>query len=475
MPPKKTKQQNIEAEEKLTAVLIADSFDQQLMPLTESTPRCLLPLCNVPLIEYTFELLATAGVEEILIFCCIHPQQIKDYVAGSKWSKSHSPFEVRVIVTQEAMSVGDVLRELDGKSLIRTDFILIYGDVVSNMNLAGALEQHKARKAVDKNTIMTMMVKEADPGHRARAQPDAVFVVDDANQQCVHYVGPKRGLASQSTVPLSVELFEKHPRLQIRYDLMDCQIDICSVEVPALFTENFDYQDLRRDFVTGILGSEVLDSTFYLHSIGREYAARVQNGQLYDAVSRDVIARWTFPMVPESNLQEGNEYIHKRNHVYQEPGIKLGRTCTLERNLVVGRGTRIGEHAHLADSTLGRGCVVGDHAHVTGAYLLDHVTVADHCRVERSILGRNVNVLSGCTVGTGCLLGDGVIVGPDAHLPPFTRLTRALDGETPDRALVGAEGNAVRWEPSDDEDEDETYAIQAGALGKFTAVVPALP
>jgi translation initiation factor eIF-2B subunit epsilon len=40
-------------------------------------------------------------------------------------------------------------------------------------------------------------------------------------------------------------------------DLDDCYIDICSPEVLMLFTDNFDYQHLRRDFVKGLLSDEV--------------------------------------------------------------------------------------------------------------------------------------------------------------------------------------------------------------------------
>lgn len=39
--------------------------------------------------------------------------------------------------------------------------------------------------------------------------------------------------------------------------LQDCYIDICSPEVLSLFTDNFDYQHLRRDFVKGLLVDDV--------------------------------------------------------------------------------------------------------------------------------------------------------------------------------------------------------------------------
>lgn len=43
--------------------------------------------------------------------------------------------------------------------------------------------------------------------------------------------------------------------LQLRYDLLDSQISVCSPEVLALFKDNFDY--LNRDhFVKGLLDNE---------------------------------------------------------------------------------------------------------------------------------------------------------------------------------------------------------------------------
>lgn len=39
--------------------------------------------------------------------------------------------------------MGDALRDIDAKNLIRSDFILLYGDVVSNIKLQAIVEEHK--------------------------------------------------------------------------------------------------------------------------------------------------------------------------------------------------------------------------------------------------------------------------------------------------------------------------------------------
>jgi translation initiation factor eIF-2B subunit epsilon len=53
-------------DEGMQAVLLADAFTHGGMaPLTLDTPHALLPLVNVPLIEYTLEFLAAQGVHEV--------------------------------------------------------------------------------------------------------------------------------------------------------------------------------------------------------------------------------------------------------------------------------------------------------------------------------------------------------------------------------------------------------------------------
>lgn len=43
-------------------------------------PQTLLPIINIPLLNYTIEFLAASGVQEIFVFCCAHAQQIKEYL-----------------------------------------------------------------------------------------------------------------------------------------------------------------------------------------------------------------------------------------------------------------------------------------------------------------------------------------------------------------------------------------------------------
>ena len=187
----------------------------------------------------------------------------------------------------------------------------------------------------------------------------AVFVLDQASKECLHYQPVKAFKSSRQDrrMIMDMEIFDKHPEVQIRNDLIDCQIDICSVEVPALFTENFDYQDIRTDFVHGILTSDLLGKTIHFQEVTDVYAARVRSTQMYDAVSKDIISRWTFPMVPDSNLQAGDCYEFRRGLVYKEKSVVLSRTCVVEEKVVIGANTQIDERSVLSNCVIGKSLI----------------------------------------------------------------------------------------------------------------------
>ena len=62
------------------AVVIADGFDGKFSPLTNSLPRCLIPLANIPLIEYTLESLSFSGVQEAFLYCKANVEAFRSYI-----------------------------------------------------------------------------------------------------------------------------------------------------------------------------------------------------------------------------------------------------------------------------------------------------------------------------------------------------------------------------------------------------------
>ena len=62
---------------------------------------------------------------------------------NSKWGSGPAAMAVDIIVSEGCLSVGDALRDVDSKSLLNDDFVLVNGDIVSNVNLEPLIQLHK--------------------------------------------------------------------------------------------------------------------------------------------------------------------------------------------------------------------------------------------------------------------------------------------------------------------------------------------
>lgn len=420
-------------ERNLQAIVLCDTYLPRFMPLTAHKPRCLLPLANTPLIEYTLEFLVNCGAKEVYLMCCSHAAQVTEYIKQSKWASAFVPFKVQTIELPNTMSVGDAMRDIDARGIITSDFLLISGDVVCNIDFDKVWDAHVRRKKEDKNCIMSMVLRKASALHRSRSNRTGLFVVDNSTKRLVVY---QRSILQREIDVDAAELL-KLTEVAFRNDLIDCRIDICTMDVPALFTENFDYEHLRDDFVRGILTSDLLGKTIYAHIIDEGYAARVESFKTYKGVTKDIVSRYSYPLVVDSNIVQGRSYTYQRGHIYKERDVVLSQSCTIGMSTIIGSETAVGDSSLVQGSVVGRGCVIGSNAVVENSCLWDGVKVEDGAVVSGAIIGDNVTVSAGARVEPGAVVGSGAVIEADAVVPPGSRIRgRARDRHSSTHSAV---------------------------------------
>jgi translation initiation factor eIF-2B subunit epsilon len=357
------------------------------------------------------------------------------------------------------------MRDLDSRSLLVGDFLLVYGDVVSNLPLESALAAHRARRVKDKNAIMTMVLREAGTTHRTKARGTSpVFVIDPEKDRCLHFEQmPNRD--QSHFLSIDPELLSGHQEIEIRQDLIDCGIDICTPDVLALWSDNFDFQAPRKGFLHSVLKDyELNGKTFHTHIISDHYAARVRNLHAYDSVSKDIVSRWAYPLCPDSNLVQGQSYRLGKGNIYKEEGVILARDCVINSKTVIGRGTSIGDGSVITNSIIGRHCQIGRNVRIDGAYLWDYASVGDGSVVKKSVIANEASIGRKCTIEEGALISYGVAIGEGKTIRGEHRITRAkrrrendeeLIRGDPDLEVVGKGGDGFEFHDSDEEDEDE--------------------
>ncbi|CAM6040484.1 unnamed protein product [Sphagnum compactum] len=419
----------------LQAVLLADSFAQKFRPITLERPKMLLPLVNVPMIDYTLEWLASAGVEECFVFCCAHANQITSHLNKSPWM-SQPDFTVSIIESHDCVSAGDALRVIEQRSVVRGDFVLVSGDTVSNMSLTEVLKEHQERRKKDKLAVMTMVVKKSKPSpltYQTRLGNDELLLmIDPQSKQLLHYDAVRepgsrdslQGNSIQRHVSLDRSIFHDRPVVQLSNNLQDCHIDICSPEVLLLFTDNFDYQQLRRDFVKGLLSDEIMGNKIFTYEISNEYAARVDNLRAYDVVSQDIIHRWTYPMVPDIFCAGPKGPMRlARCNVYKEGGVILARTAMIGENTVLGEDTTVGDNSSIQQSVIGHGCTIGKNVVIEGCHIWDDVRIEDDVQLRYSVVCDGATVKKGAILEPGVVLSFRVVIGSEFRVPAYSKIS----------------------------------------------------
>ena len=345
------------------------------------------------------------------------------------------------------------MRDLDNRGLINGDFLLVSGDVVSNLPIEHALARHRGRREKDKNAIMTMVLREAGTQHRTKSRGrKPVFVINPAVDRCLHYEEMSHRRRGDHYLSLDPELLKENEQIDVREDLIDCYIDICTPDVLSLWSDNFDYQTLRKSFLFGVLKDyELNGKTIHTHIIKEHYAARVRSLRAYDSVSKDIISRWTYPLCPDSNLVGGQSYRLGHSKVYQEENVILARASTLKSRTVVGKGTSIGNGSVIGDSVLGRRCQIGKNVTIHGAYVWDDAVIGDGSIIKQAVVANEAVIGRNCTIEPGALISYRVRIADNSTIPGANRITTAKQsGREPisnqsDPSLVGHSGDGYAY------------------------------
>uniref|UniRef100_A0A7R9UEV4 W2 domain-containing protein n=1 Tax=Pinguiococcus pyrenoidosus TaxID=172671 RepID=A0A7R9UEV4_9STRA len=352
------------------------------------------------------------------------------------------------------------------------------------MNLRAALDAHRANRKRDPECSMTKVFKTIGHGSALRSLThDLVVGIKGDDSRVVYWQDD----IEADVCVLSSELLGEYAGddVEMRYDLLDCGIDICSTDVLGAFSDNWDYQDMRSHFCKTEVGNVELGKRIYAHVLPAEqYAAKIEDFRTYAHVSFDVVRRLVLPYAPDTPFFGDSTFRASRNGCYRERGVDIDRTASIGPLCLISSGTRVGPGSRLERCLVGRDCVIGANVELTDCILWSGVQVWNDVQATNAILcdqvliGSNVKIPRGCVIGICCTIDTGV------GLPEFTRITRrgpdsllqedsrdestddGMDGGSfdvvklegrdafSDPTLVGEEGIGRRWNPAE---EDEDY------------------
>lgn len=125
----------------MKAFLLAAGHGTRLRPITDSIPKCLVPIRGEPLLKIWLDLCASFGVDEVLINVHAQQQLIHDFLQGYE-----SPVQVTVSEEKELLGSAGTIRE--HSTWVGDDecFWIFYADVLNCVNLGRMMHYHQQRR-----------------------------------------------------------------------------------------------------------------------------------------------------------------------------------------------------------------------------------------------------------------------------------------------------------------------------------------
>lgn len=135
----------------MKAMIFAAGKGTRLKPLTDHTPKALIKINGVPMLEVIIKKLIDIGVNEIII----NVHYLADQIIAFLNNNNH--FGIRIEISDETNNLLDTGGGLKKASWFFNDnepFILHNADIISNINLAEMLSFHK-----NNNALATLAVR----------------------------------------------------------------------------------------------------------------------------------------------------------------------------------------------------------------------------------------------------------------------------------------------------------------------------
>lgn len=124
----------------MQAIIIAGGKGTRINPVTTTIPKSLLPLNKKPLLDYCIKHLKENGCDNIII-CCGHlGDKIKEFIKSKDYG-----IPIKISIENKPLGTAGALNLV--RDLLDEEFVVLFGDIFTTINLKKMLQFHKQKKA----------------------------------------------------------------------------------------------------------------------------------------------------------------------------------------------------------------------------------------------------------------------------------------------------------------------------------------
>jgi mannose-1-phosphate guanylyltransferase len=366
------------------AVILVGGEGTRLRPLTSRQPKPVITLVDRPFLVYMLEWLRGHGVDDVILSCGFEPTKVREALGDG----SSLGLKLRYVVEPEPRGTAGALKyaadELGG---LDERFLMLNGDVLTDVDVGAQLAQHEATGAV----ATLGLVPVEDPSAYG-------LVLCDAANAVVGFL--------EKPAPSQLNGIDRYFISAGIYVLERSVLDL----IPSGRNVSIEREIWPRLVGDGLHGSHA-DGAYWM-----------------DIGTPERYLQGTFDIL-EGNVRTG--VAERLGDGFLAVAGDVESAGRIVPPAVVGSGCVIGEGAHVGSLVvLGDGVRVGAGARVERAVVLDGVTVGAGAQLTDCIVAADATIADGAVVRGGAVLGEGVRVGagnvlgagikvfPGTDLPP---------------------------------------------------------
>ena len=123
----------------MKAYLLAAGYGTRLRPLTETVPKCMVPIRGQPLLGWWLALLRRHGVSEVLVNTHYLPEPVRDFIRA--YNQQSTGLTVYEAYEPELLGSGGTIRA-------NRDFLICYADNLTDADLTAFAAFHQEHGGV---------------------------------------------------------------------------------------------------------------------------------------------------------------------------------------------------------------------------------------------------------------------------------------------------------------------------------------
>ncbi len=351
----------------MKAVIMAGGEGTRLRPLTSNAPKPMLPLADRPMMEHIVSLLKLHGFDEIVVTVAFLANHIKTYFGDG------SEFGVTMRYADEPVPLGTAGSVGNARELLDDTFMVISGDVLTDIDLTKLLAFHR-----DKRAVATIGLTPVDNP----LEFGIVITKEDG----------------------SIERFLEKPTWgQVFSDTINTGIYVFEPEI-------FDYIPEGRsvDFSSEVFPAMLAAGKPLFGAVVEGYWEDVGTLEAYLSAHKDILDGKVAASVPGFLVNDG---VWLGEGAEISPDAVVTGPCVIGPGCKIEAGCRVGEY-----SVLGSNVRLLSEAQVERSVLHDNVYVGPRTRMRGAVIGRSSSIRNSVRIDEGVVVGDEVFIGNDAVL-----------------------------------------------------------